>query len=289
MTDGFGRRLLLRVLLTILLTFTVLGTLISGYAGYLLSSPQICITQIEKQKVAEKVYDSVESYFTAQYQTTAIPPETYLNVVTEDWIADRLEEQVTAEYEILNGSKLAYELDMTDLEAALTQFFSDYAEEINYPKDAVYEEKLQETIEKARAELTAQLDVYHFTTMQNANILQKFTGKQTYLWLLCGGCGILSVLLLVILVLLERKGEWGKFYFPGCALLINGVFLTVPTAWVLATSYFSGLAIKVPAVYAAFTGVLYYCTRVGLIAGIVLLVLGLAAVLGSTIAKRRAC
>ena len=146
MTDGFGRRLLLRVLLTILLTFTVLGTLISGYAGYLLSSPQICITQIEKQKVAEKVYDSVESYFTAQYQTTAIPPETYLNVVTEDWIADRLEEQVTAEYEILNESKLAYELDMTDLEAALTQFFSDYAEEINYPKDAVYEEKLQETI-----------------------------------------------------------------------------------------------------------------------------------------------
>ena len=289
MTDGFGRRLLLSVLLTILLTFTVLGTLISGYAGYLLSSPQICITQIEKQKVAEKVYDSVESYFTAQYQTTAIPPETYLNVVTEDWIADRLEEQVTAEYEILNGSKLAYELDMTDLEAALTQFFSDYAEEINYPKDAVYEEKLQETIEKAKEELTTQLDVYHFTTMQNANILQKFTGKQTYLWLLCGGCGILSVLLLVILVLLERKGELGKFYFPGCALLINGVFLTVPTAWVLATSYFSGLAIKVPAVYAAFTGVLYHCTRVGLIAGIVLLVLGLAAVLGSTIAKRRAC
>ena len=289
MTDGFGRRLLLRVLLTILLTFTVLGTLISGYAGYLISSPQICITQIEKQKVAEKVYDSVESYFTAQYQTTAIPPETYLNVVTEDWIADRLEEQVTAEYEILNGSKLVYELDMTDLEAALTQFFSDYAEEINYPKDAVYEEKLQETIEKARAELTSQLDVYHFTTMQNANILQKFTGKQTYLWLLCGGCGILSVLLLVILVLLERKGAWGKFYFPGCALLINGVFLTVPTAWVLATSYFSGLAIKVPAVYAAFTGVLYHCTRVGLIAGIVLLVLGLAAVLGSTIAKRRTC
>lgn len=287
MTDGFGRRLLLRVLLTILLTFTVFGTIVSGYAGYLLSSPQVCIAQIEKQNVAEKVHDSVESYFTAQYQTTAIPPETYLNIVTEDWIADRLEKQVTAEYEILNGSKLAYELDMADLEAALTQFFSDYAAEIDYPKDAVYEEKLQETIDKAKAELTSELDVYHFTTMQNAGILRKLVGKQTYLWLLCGGCGILSVLLVAVLVLLERKGEWGKLYFPGCALLINGVFLTVPTAWALATSYFSGLAIKVPAVYAALTGVLYYCTRVGLTAGIVLLVLGLAAVLGSTIAKRR--
>lgn len=288
MTDGFGRRLLLRVLLTILLTFTVLGTLMSGYAGYLLSSPQVCVTQLEKQNVAEKVHDSVESYFTSQYQTTAIPPETYLAVVTEDWIADRLEEQVTAKYEILNGSKLAYEMDMTDLETALTQFFSDYAEEINYPKDTVYEEKLQETIEKARTELTSQLDVYHFTTMQNANIFNKLIGKQIYLWLLCSCCGILSLLLLVILVLLERKGEWGKLYFPGCALLMNGIFLTVPTAWILATSYFSGLAIKVPAVYAALTGVLYHCTRVGLIAGIVLLVFGLTAVLGSTIVKRRA-
>ncbi len=286
MTDGFGRRLLLRVLLTILLTFAVLGTLISGYAGYLLSSPQVCITQIEKQNVAEKVHDSIESYFTSQYQTTAISPETYLDVITEDWIADRLSAQVTAEYEILNGSKAEYVLDMTDLEAALTQFFSDYAAEIGYTKDAVYEEKLQETIEKARTELTSQLDVYHFNTMQNANIFSKLIGKQNYLWLLCGGCGILSVLLIVVLILLERKGEWGKLYFPGCALLMNGVFFTVPTAWALGTSYFSGLAIKVPAVYAALTGVLYHCTRVGLIVGIVLLVLGLAAVIGSTIAKR---
>lgn len=286
MTDGFGRRLLPRVLLTILLTFTVLGTLISGYAGYLLSSPQVCITQIEKQNVAEKVHDSVESYFTSQYQTTAIPPETYLDVITEDWIADQLANRVRSEYARLNNADLLYHLDMTDLEAALTQFFSDYAAEIGYPKDMVYEEKLQETIEKARTELTSQLDVYHFTTMQNANLFNQLIGKQSYLWLLCGGCGILSLLLLVILVLLERKGEWGKLYFPGCALLMNGIFLTVPTAWVLATSYFSGLAIKVPAVYAALTGVLYHCTRVGLIAGIVLLVLGLAAVLGSTIAKR---
>ena len=82
--------------------------------------------------------------------------------------------------------------------------------------------------------------------------------------------------------------EWGMLYFPGCALFINGVFLILPTAWVLATSYFSGLAIKVPAVYAAVTGVLYHCTRVGLVAGIVLAVLGLAAIVGSTIGRRKA-
>lgn len=134
MTDGFGRRLLLRVLLTILLTFTVLGTMISGYAGYLLSSPQVCITQIEKQNVAEKVHDSIESYFTSQYQTTAIPPETYLDVMTEDWIADQLANRVRSEYARLNNADLLYHLDMTDLEAALTQFFSDYAAEIGYQK-----------------------------------------------------------------------------------------------------------------------------------------------------------
>ena len=144
MTNGFGKRLVVRLLLTILLTFTVLGTLGSGYAGYLLSSPKVCLSQVEKQQAAARIHDSVESYFTAQYQTTAIPAETYLNVVTEDWIAERLEEQITSEYQILNGEKLSYQLDMSDLEAALTQFFSDYAEEINYTKDSTYEHKLQD-------------------------------------------------------------------------------------------------------------------------------------------------
>ena len=72
MTNGFGKRLVVRLLLTILLTFTVLGTLGSGYAGYLLSSPKVCLSQVEKQQAAAKIHDSVESYFTAQYQTTPI-------------------------------------------------------------------------------------------------------------------------------------------------------------------------------------------------------------------------
>ena len=112
----------------------------------------------------------------------------------------------------------------------------------------------RETIDNAEAELTSQLDVYHFSTMRNANILSRLTGKQLYLWIACGVCGVISLLLMGILMGLERNGEWGMLYFPGCALFINGVFLILPTAWVLATSYFSGLAIKVPAVYAAVTG-----------------------------------
>ena len=52
MTNGFGKRLVVRLLLTILLTFTVLGTLGSGYAGYLLSSPNVCLSQVEKQQAA---------------------------------------------------------------------------------------------------------------------------------------------------------------------------------------------------------------------------------------------
>lgn len=54
MTNGFGKRLVVRLLLTILLTFTVLGTLGSGYAGYLLASPNVCLSQVEKQQAAAK-------------------------------------------------------------------------------------------------------------------------------------------------------------------------------------------------------------------------------------------
>lgn len=287
MTDGFAKRLLVRLLLTIFLTFTILGTVGSGYVGYLLSSPHVLTQQLKAQSVAEKVYDSVEKYVTDQYQTTAIPPETYLDVITEDWITEQITAQITAEYATLKGNETTYQMDTTALDDAITTFFSDYAAEIDYTPDDTYDEKLQETIDRIHTELETQLDVYHFTTMQDANILSKLTGKQTYLWIACGGCAVVSIFLILLLYRLEKQGEWGRLYFSGCALLVDGLFLSVPSIWILATSYFNGLAVKIPAVYAAFTGVLYHCTKVALVGGIVCIVLGLAAMIGSVLRNRK--
>ena len=265
MTNGFGKRLVVRLLLTILLTFTVLGTLGSGYAGYLLSSPKVCLSQVEKQQAAAKIHDSVESYFTAQYQTTAIPAETYLNVVTEDWIAERLEEQITSEYQILNGAKLSYQLDMSDLEAALTQFFSDYAEEINYTKDSTYEQKLQETIDNGEKIISDATDLLRTETLQKSGYLSKLHKLRTLTFAGEGVCGVLTVLLLLLL----RNRYW-----IGTGCFGAGALLTAGAGVIFGTGVIHRFVLKEAAVYAVVTGTMTALTTAVLVSGIVLLALG---------------
>lgn len=293
MNKGFGTRWILRLLLTILLVFTMMGALGGSYVSYLLSSPHVFHQQVEKKLVPEKVHDSLSKYFQEQYNTTAIPPEVYLDVITEEWVAEAIENRIDAEYERLNEADIIYSAEeekqtIPELETALTDFFAAYAEEIQYEPDEIYEQKLRDAVDHAETEVQTQLDVFHFNTMQNAGVLQKIAGNQLYLWAASIVCIALSIVLLIVLMRLERHGVWGMLYFPGCACFINGIFFTAACGWLIATQYFSALAIKIPAVYAAFTGVFYHCAYVGLYTGIVLLVLGLIAVAGSVINGKKA-
>lgn len=275
--------LLLRLVMSILLVFTLLGTVGGVLGRYVTASSSLLVSQLEKQNAAQKAHDSLQSKFDMEYNTTAVPAEVYMDVVTVAWMEDAMELWVTGNYSAANGAKTLTALDFTALEESITAYFEQYAEENNYEKDDTYTEKLSETIANAKTTVQDAVDVYHIQTMRDAGIWGKVFDHRHLLTLLAVVCGVLSLVLAGLLAFLKNR----PCYWIGTSLFADGVLLTIPTAWVLGSSVIARFALKEPAVYAVFTGTMTALVQTVLIVGIVLLAAGTVLLTGSIFRDRK--
>lgn len=273
--------LLLRLVLSILLVFTLLGTVGGVLGRYVTASSSLLVSQLEKQNAPQKAHDSLQSKFDMEYNTTAVPSEVYMDVVTVAWMEDAMELWVIGNYSQANGNKTDPSIDFTPLEESITAYFEQYAAENNCEKDETYTEKLSETIANAKAAVQDAVDVYHIQTMKDAGIWGKVFDHRNLLTLLAVVCGVLSLVLAGLLVCLKDR----PCYWIGTSLFADGVLLTVPAAWVLGSSVISRFALKEPAVYAVFTGTMTALVQAVLIVGIVLLAAGLVLLVGSVLRR----
>ncbi len=276
-------QLVVRLILCVLLTFTLLGTIGGIAGGMMLSGSGILTAQLEKQNAAQKAHDTLQAKFELEYHTTAVPAEVYMDVITTEWLADAMERYVTTAQSNLNGAKTAVAMTSTELEelkAAITAYFEAYAAENNIEKDHIYTKKLEETIQNAETSVRNAVDVYHVQTMMDAGIWSKLKKIRMPLWIVTAVCGVLSVLLTVLL----RKQS---FYWCGTSIFACGTLLTVPTAILLGTGVISRFALKEPAVYAVFTGVMTQLTQTVMMIGILLMAAGLTFWLGSVLIGKK--
>lgn len=270
-----GRYMTVRILLTVLLTFSMIGYLACS-AVTSLARPSVCISIIKEEKLSEKVYTALEKDFKEAYNTTAIPPETYMDAITAEWLEAEMCNYTEAYFDYINGAKSTeYKADFTALEESITTFFYDYAESIDYEPDDVFSEKLSETIANAEKNVTQRMDAFYMQTLYENGILTKL---QTYLPYVTGlnwGLWGVSIVLIALLVLLERNGGWRRVYWTGCGLFSAGVLLTAPCAYILGTDAVSGFAVKEPIVYTAITNLLEGALQWFMIKAIVFCAIGL--------------
>ena len=138
-TSGMGKGgLLLRLILSILLVFSLLGTVGSAVGVSVLCGPSQLISQMHRHDAGQKVYDSLNTKFQNDYNTTAVPAEVYMDTISVDWLEQCMENKVTALY-----GKGSGDIDFSALESSITDYFEKYAEENNCAKDDTYNEKLR--------------------------------------------------------------------------------------------------------------------------------------------------
>ena len=123
-TSGGMGKLILRLILSILLVFSLLGTVGCAVGISVLHSPSQLIAQMHKQNAGQKVYDSLQTRFTTDYNTTAVPANVYMDAISVDWLEQCVEQKLTALYGA--DSDL---LDFSALESSITDYFEKYAEE----------------------------------------------------------------------------------------------------------------------------------------------------------------
>ncbi|MCC8110986.1 MAG: hypothetical protein LIO74_05000 [Ruminococcus sp.] len=258
----------LRLLFCLLLTFTLLGSVLCGTAVYLVQSPSLLLSQIEKQDAAQKTYESLSQKFNTQYNTTAVPPEVYLDVITISWIDDTMTQWIKCAY---NDPKSSPSPEYSTLEDAINTYFEDFAEENNYEKDETYVNKLSEITENAESTIITACDIYQIQTMQSAGIWNKIMTHQTLFVITFIVCLILSIGLLLMLFFLQQNVS----YWMGCSFFASGILLTVPMIVVLCTKVIKRFVLKEAATYAVFTGTMTYLAKFILICGACLSIIGL--------------
>ena len=219
-TSGGMGKLILRLILSILLVFSLLGTVGCAVGISVLHSPSQLIAQMHKQNAGQKVYDSLQTRFTTDYNTTAVPANVYMDAISVDWLEQCMEQKLTALYGA--DSDL---LDFSALESSITDYFEKYAEENHYVKDDTYNEKLQETIDNGEKIISDATDLLRKDTLQKAGYLSKLEKLRTLTFAGAGVCGVLTVLLLLLL-----RGGSGMLVVHGC-----GCFLDYLIGWWMLT------------------------------------------------------
>ena len=255
---------LVQLLLSLMLIFSILAAVAGGVGVFLTASPSLLLFQLERQQAPAKTRSALESYYQTEYNATAVPPEVYLDVLSENWLRDAMELKITAAYDQLHGKNTAAQPDYSALEQSITDYFETYAAENGYEKDDSYTQKLENTIQDAEKKVDSVIDVYHLGTLEKAGIWHK------------------ALVLAAVLLVLRNY----PLYWIGSGLFTDGVLLTLPAAVILGSGVISRFSLKDAAVYSVFTGTMKALVLGMLIFGGILLAAGLVLLIGS-IARER--
>lgn len=273
---------LVQLLLSLVLIFSILAAVAGGIGVFLTASPSLLLSQLERQQAPAKTRSALESYYQTEYNATAVPPEVYLDVLSENWLRDAMELKITAAYDQLHGKDTAAQPDYSALEQSITDYFETYAAENGYEKDDSYTQKLENTIQDAEKKVDSVIDVYHLGTLEKAGIWHKVQVLSKPLWLLFGGGVVLTLVLAAVLLALRNY----PLYWIGSGLFTDGVLLTLPAAAILGSGVISRFSLKDAAVYSVFTGTMKALVLGMLIFGGISLAAGLVLLIGS-IARER--
>lgn len=261
------------VLLTFLLVFALLGLELTLFAKCVVLNPATFRTVAEQENLKDKAYATLETDFKSRANSTGIPAEVFLTPMDKEALHEGILDSVTQAFNYLSGRSDTYEftMDFTVLEASVNAFFEEYAAEIDYEKDDIYEQKVASTIAEAESEVLFVADTFKFSTMHRNGWLSAGRKYLAYLNPAILGCAGLTAVLLVLLLVCNRKQGAHLAYWCGLSACIAGLLLVVPCVYLIVTDYFAAFAISDPQIFSAVVGFLRLLTnRAAAMAGITL-------------------
>lgn len=271
-------------ILSVLLIFSVIASIAVTVVNTFANPDKLY--EITKEKnISHIVYTEIEKYYFQRYNTTGIPADVYMNAISEDYLDKSIYLKITDSFHIIenNQNEDATIFRLTNeesIDSALNNFYSDYADSINAPKDAKYDEKLSEAKANTYEVIMKYCDVFQFDAMYNHGILKKISplyAKLPTLTLIIYGSAIFLILLMI---LVNIKSTSVALYWIGISASVSGIICSLPCLYLKATNYFSAFTIKQPQIYTAYTTAMYKAVEnfltislVSLVAGIILIII----------------
>ncbi len=248
--------IIVRIILTVLLSFCIAGYILFSAADSILSLPKVYTDIIQDEKLADKAYDAIESDFKKQYNTTAIPAEVYMEAIDPQWLEKEMCKRAEIYIDYIDGKEADYLTDYSTLEKSITDFFNEYAESINYKPDDAFDKKLDETIVNAESIIENRMDAFYMNTLKSNGYLDKIQKYKPILTILNWTLYGLFMILIVVLILIERTKSWRRLYWSGTGFFCGGMLGLIPCIYALCTNVINSFAVKDPIIFTAVTNLL---------------------------------
>ena len=247
------------VILSVIFVFSFIGLSLTTEAKDKLLSSSFYISSAEKHDIYLRVTNHADDYFTKSYAVSGIPAEVYMDGLDDKTIKDAVDGKIENFFDYVSGksSKIEEtEIDFSVLEKNLTDYFSEFAEENNVEVNEDFTKQLDKTIETAESEIDSFTNIYMMDYMEKAGIPQ--TLRKVYPIIAAAPFVFMGVLLvvLVILILLNRKNLRFVFYWISTSGICASVIILIPCIILKYSDYFSRLVMRNDYIYYAVTGLL---------------------------------
>ncbi len=248
----------------------ILNVILSIFAVFLISASWICTAVIgtvgrygcyekvvEKNNIYSYAQESIEKSFEEYSHTSGIEKETFSAYYDENFIKENINSNIKNFLDVLLGKSGSYDyissVDFSGADETIDAFFNDYAEKTDYVKDEIYEEKLNETKEKAHEIFTDKTDVFRFSLMNENGIIQKISSKISLIKGMFAACYILAVIFILLIIIINRKES---LYWLGCPFFVSGLLLLIPLIYIKVSGFINGFTVKEKPVFYSITGLL---------------------------------
>ncbi|WP_028520528.1 hypothetical protein [Ruminococcus flavefaciens] len=233
-----------------------------------------------KNDLESKIYTELNKNYKDKYNTTGIPSEVYMDSISNSYLKSVEEAYIDAAFDALEGSgRMNVNVPSNQkLEESIDRFFNDFADENNYEKDDNFGLKLRNTKENAYKTIGAYCDVYKFSSMSEHGILPKLSKLYSNRFLATAGVLGATILMIILLVLINRKKKITTLYWCGISAIISGILGGVPSIYLLAVKYFDSFSIKQAPVFTAFTSAMYKYTEAFMAVQMAFIVIGISLV-----------
>lgn len=270
------------VILSILLVFSLTGTLVMCFACSVSESPDWLAEQLEKNGTYRSVYSDLMKKCDEMSAQTAIPSDVYKSAANEEWVNSAVREQLTFTFCQLSDEQAVNSTDYGVFDEKITEYFERYASEKHVIKDETYDQRLASATENAKAVAASVIDVYHTETLKKTSFWGKIKKICPVIPSLRAVAFIADAVLLVLLIILRNPVYW-----TGASLFSAGMLTALPCIYVLSSGMIMKFSIKDYTVFTLITGTVSSVVRMFMTAGFIALAAGFVMVLVSVIRVKK--
>ncbi|MCI7805385.1 MAG: hypothetical protein MR503_09985 [Oscillospiraceae bacterium] len=246
-------------ILTIILVFAISGlSLISLISGCMLS-PSFYISSVEKHGIYQRVIDYTEDYFSKSYAVSSIPAEIYTDGLDEKIVKQAVDGKINSFFDYLSGKTDKIEeteIDFSQLEKNITDFFNEFAEENNVELNDEFNQQLDKTIKAAETDINSFTNIFMLDYIEKAGIPQKIRKVYPVVSPVLYAFIAVTAICIILLILLNKKEIKSFLYWLSVSGLCSAVIMLIPCIMLKSSDYFSRLIMRTDYIYFAVTGLL---------------------------------